>query len=240
MQPVVVFLHGLGRTHRSLDGLRKRVEQAGYETWAETYPSRAMPIAELAELKAVRIREALPERELIAVTHSMGGILVRHMRDMLPWKGAVMLAPPNRGSRVAQRLGQESKIVRMIMGPTILELGDPDGWPPPPEPFTAVGAVAMPQLAAPAFPAPGPLLRLLDTSRVPAIKIASSATNRSGRPPVARTTPSMRIVPPVITHASGAIGGSTMAHIGDSPVSSAPSSVRSPVADVHALIGPTP
>jgi len=142
VHPVVVFLHGLGRTHRSLDGLRKRVEEAGYETWAETYPSREMPIAELAEQKAARIREALPGRDLIAVTHSMGGILVRHMRDMLPWKGAVMLAPPNRGSRVAQRLGQESKIVRLIMGPTILELGDPAGWPPPPEPFAVIAGTA--------------------------------------------------------------------------------------------------
>ena len=142
MQPVVVFLHGLGRTHRSLDGLRKRVEQAGHETWAETYPSRTMSIADLAELEAARIREALPERELIAVTHSLGGILVRHMRDMLPWKGAVMLAPPNRGSRVAQRLGQESRIIRTIMGPTILELGDPEGWPPPPEPFAVIAGTA--------------------------------------------------------------------------------------------------
>ena len=30
MKPIVVFLHGLGRTHRSLSGLQSHVEEAGY------------------------------------------------------------------------------------------------------------------------------------------------------------------------------------------------------------------
>jgi pimeloyl-ACP methyl ester carboxylesterase len=142
MQPVVVFLHGLGRTHRSLEGLRRAVADAGHETWAETYPSREMVIAELAAQMAARIREALPGRELVAVTHSLGGILVRHMRELLPWKGAVMLAPPNQGSRVAHRLSAESRLVRWLMGPTIVELGDPAGWPAPPEPFGVIAGTS--------------------------------------------------------------------------------------------------
>jgi triacylglycerol lipase len=136
-QPVVVFLHGLARTHRSLDRLRRHVGARGYETWARTYPSRRLPLADLAALVAGWIRADVGTRPILGVTHSMGGILARHLASALPWRGLIMLAPPNRGSRVAEALG-DSPLYRWWFGPAGLALADPRGWPAPPSPFSVI------------------------------------------------------------------------------------------------------
>jgi hypothetical protein len=136
-RPVVVFLHGLARTHRSLDGLRRHVEEAGWETWARTYPSRRLGLPELAELLAGWIRADLGDRPVVGVTHSLGGILARHLRDALPWRGLVMLAPPNQGSRVAAALG-DHPLYRWWFGPAGRALADPRRWPAPPSPFAVI------------------------------------------------------------------------------------------------------
>jgi hypothetical protein len=146
--PVVVFLHGMARTHRSLARLRRVVAQAGFETWARTYPSRAVPLRELAEEVAGWIRADLGERPLLAVTHSMGGILVRHMSDALPWQGVVMLAPPNSGSLVAAHL-KRSRLFRWYFGPAGQQLGDPTGWPAPPTPTGVIAGTLGPSLGNP-------------------------------------------------------------------------------------------
>lgn len=144
-RPTVVFLHGLGRTHRSLDGLRRHVANLGYPTWAETYPSRRRDIAGLAAEVAARIRREVGERPVIGVTHSMGGILVRYMRELLPWEGVVMLAPPNQGSRVAASLVR-SRVYRWFYGPAGRALGDASRWPPPPEPFAVIAGTRGPSV----------------------------------------------------------------------------------------------
>jgi hypothetical protein len=141
-------LHGLGRTHRSLGRLRRRVSEAGLETWARTYPSRRTGIVELSATVAAWLREDLGERELVAVTHSLGGILLRHMADRLPWRGAVMLAPPNAGSRVAAALGPHP-LFRWMFGPAGQEVGRPDRWPAPPRPFAIIAGTAGARGASP-------------------------------------------------------------------------------------------
>jgi pimeloyl-ACP methyl ester carboxylesterase len=142
-RPAVVLLHGLGRTHRSMNPLRRHVESLGYTTWSRTYPSRRASIGAIADEVAGWIRSDLGDRPLVGVTHSMGGILVRYMRDRLPWRGVVMLAPPNQGSVVAAQLGQ-SPLFRWVYGPAARELGDGADWPPPPEPFAVVAGTRGP------------------------------------------------------------------------------------------------
>lgn len=137
MKPTVVFLHGLARTHRSLSALRRHVERRGYQTWGRTYPSRRLPVGELAGDVASAIRRDLGDRPIIGVTHSLGGILARHMTGGLSWRGLVMLAPPNSGSRVAAALSA-SPLFRWYLGPAGRELGDPSEWPRPPEPFAVI------------------------------------------------------------------------------------------------------
>lgn len=137
MKPAVVLLHGLGRTERSLGGLRRFLEDKGHETWSRTYPSRKLGVAELAATVAEWIRGDLGERPVIGITHSLGGILARHMAAELDWRGLLMLAPPNSGSRVAAALSA-NPIYRWFFGPAGQELADASGWPEPPRPFAVI------------------------------------------------------------------------------------------------------
>lgn len=144
-RPAVVLLHGLGRTHRSMGGLRRHLERLGYPTWARTYRSRRGSIEELAAEVAGWIRRDLGSRPLVGVTHSMGGILIRYMRDLLPWQGVVMLAPPNQGSQVAASLAR-SRLYRWLYGPAGRDLSDAGRWPAPPAPFAVIAGTRGPSL----------------------------------------------------------------------------------------------
>ena len=135
--PTIVLLHGLARTDRSMRRLRARLERAGHPTWARSYPSRRLPVAALARTVADWIRADVGAGPVVGVTHSLGGIVVRHMRDLLPWRGVVMLAPPNAGSRIAARL-RHHPWFRWFYGPAGQELADPGAWPPPPAPFAVI------------------------------------------------------------------------------------------------------
>lgn len=137
MSEVVVLLHGLARSHRSMGRLRQAIEAGGYRSWCGTYPSRRLDLRALARETASRIRDEAPAERYFAVTHSLGGILVRHMRDELPWDRVVMLAPPNQGSRIARAFA-EQKLFRWIYGPAGQDVRDPATWPAPPEPFAVI------------------------------------------------------------------------------------------------------
>jgi len=151
VKPTVVFLHGLARTHRSLAGLRRAVERAGYPSWARSYPSRRLGLEELAEWVAAAIREDVGARPLFGVTHSLGGVLVRYLADRLPWRGAVLLAPPNRGSRVAAAFA-ENPVFRWYFGPAGQQVRRPDGWPAPPSPFGVIaGTTSLSPVAPPSW-----------------------------------------------------------------------------------------
>ena len=138
MKPTVILLHGLGRTARSMSRLRRALDAAGYPTWAPTYPSRRAGLEELSDLLADRITRETADREVVGVTHSLGGILARHVADRVPWRSLVMIAPPNAGSRAARAL-HRSSAVRFWFGPSTEQLGAAERWPDPPCP---VGVIA--------------------------------------------------------------------------------------------------
>ena len=135
--PTVVLLHGLARTHRSMSKLRKRLVAEGFPTWSRTYPSRRSGVGELADEVGDWLESDLGQAPIIGITHSMGGILARHIGARLNWHGLLMLAPPNSGSRVAAAL-EHHPLYRWFFGPALSQLADPDGWPPPPEPFAVI------------------------------------------------------------------------------------------------------
>lgn len=147
MSQTVVLLHGLARTRRSLAGLARHLERNGYETWSCTYPSRRLGVTELAAWVAAAIERDLAGRELLAVTHSLGGVLLRHLGH-LPWRGAVMLAPPNQGSRVALLL-RDNPLFRLVYGPAGQDVSAPESWPPPPRPCAIIAGTAAPTLGNP-------------------------------------------------------------------------------------------
>lgn len=134
MKPLVVLLHGLARGHGSMAALSTHLRKHGFDTWSTTYPSRQHSIAYLASALTEQIVDAAGERPISAVTHSMGGIIVRHLRDRrLRWERIVMLAPPNRGSQLAAGLVR-NPLFQFFYGPAGLELADATAWPLPPVP----------------------------------------------------------------------------------------------------------
>jgi hypothetical protein len=138
MKPLVVLLHGLARGQGSMAKLDRHLRKAGFETWSRTYPSRKHTIAYLASALTDEILEHAGARPLYAVTHSLGGVIVRHLHDpRLHWQRIVMLAPPNQGSRLAAGLVR-NPVFRWFYGPAGAELADASAWPPPPAPFAVI------------------------------------------------------------------------------------------------------
>ena len=138
MKPLVVLLHGLARRHGSMAKLGAHLRAHGFETWSQTYPSRRHSITELASALADAIAGTAAGRPISAVTHSMGGIVARHLHDpRLAWDRIVMLAPPNRGSRLAAGLAT-NPMFRWAYGPAGSELADGGAWPAPPAPFAVI------------------------------------------------------------------------------------------------------
>ena len=138
MIPTVVLLHGLARRAGSLRPLARALERAGFATWSTSYPSRRLSIARAAAVLTDEIVANLGDRPLSAVTHSLGGVLVRHMHDpRLRWQRIAMLAPPNQGSRLAADLAAHPLFDRFY-GPAGRELADPRAGPAPPAPFLVI------------------------------------------------------------------------------------------------------
>lgn len=104
---LVVLVHGMGRTRRSMLPVQRALEQAGYEVLNHGYPSRRATVAESGQALAERIA-AVERRPDIArvhmVGHSLGNIVIRWViAYQRPSKlgRIVMLAPPNQGAHLA-------------------------------------------------------------------------------------------------------------------------------------------
>jgi pimeloyl-ACP methyl ester carboxylesterase len=138
VKPLVVLLHGLARGRGSMERLGAHLRAKDFETWSHTYPSRKHSLSYLASSLTEMLVERAGDRPLHAVTHSMGGVVVRHLHDpRLHWERIVMLAPPNQGSRLAAGLAT-NPVFRWFFGPAGAELADASRWPPPPAPFAVI------------------------------------------------------------------------------------------------------
>lgn len=122
----VILLHGLARSHHSLDKLAALLSEQGYHTVNYDYPSTRYPIERLAdEAISTALAHCPVGSKINFVTHSMGGILVRqylshHVIENLG--RVVMLGPPNKGSEVVDSL-QSMPGFWMVNGPAGMQLG---------------------------------------------------------------------------------------------------------------------
>ena len=115
----VILLHGLARTSASMDKVATAFADREYAIANINYPSRKLPIEDLALLAVKKGLVACPTDGVVHfVTHSLGGILVRYYLENYEISRlgrVVMLAPPNQGSEVVNRL-RKLPGFRMING----------------------------------------------------------------------------------------------------------------------------
>ncbi len=130
---VVVLLHGLYRSERSMSPLEAPVRHAGFRVVNLGYDSRSQdPEAIVAALDPELANCCADAPRLHFVTHSLGGIVTRaYLAAHRPANlgRVVMLAPPNRGSPLADLVAGSSTL-RFLLGSTAARLGtDPASFP---------------------------------------------------------------------------------------------------------------
>lgn len=135
----VVLLHGLARGPASMRRFERALAAAGHPVCNIGYPSRRHDLATLAgEHVLPRIRACFPgyRGRVHFVTHSMGGLVLRQLAGdtALPVGRVVMLAPPNHGSEIVDRLG-DNALFRQLAGPAAQQLRTGAPEPGAPLPF---------------------------------------------------------------------------------------------------------
>jgi pimeloyl-ACP methyl ester carboxylesterase len=123
----VVLLHGLGRTRFSMKRLEWTLKQANYRVVNLSWPSTHLSVQTAADWLGSALAEHAvdPAAKIHFVTHSLGGIVLRcYLADhsISNLGRVVMLAPPNHGSELADRL-RGNFFYRFFTGPSGQQLG---------------------------------------------------------------------------------------------------------------------
>lgn len=108
---VVMLVHGLGRSAGAFTLLEDTLRRERYETANVNYPSTRLGITAHADNLDRIILSLEGVATLSFVTHSLGALVVRDLlarqngwRDKIAVHRVVMIAPPNKGSQIADRL----------------------------------------------------------------------------------------------------------------------------------------
>ena len=149
----VILLHGMARSERSMRPLENRLTKNGFSVINTGYPSTTETVEIIADkYLGAMVDQCLQKGsfedkylwgtvdqrlqkssvKIHIVTHSLGAIVVRQylQNHTLPTGSRiVMIAPPNKGSELADKLGS-FRIYQWLNGPAGQELGTgPDSLP---------------------------------------------------------------------------------------------------------------
>lgn len=125
----VYLIHGYGGIGFEMRKIQKTLTTEGYNCELFTYPSLLKDIDSISAKLVEKIsKEDIGIDTLYFITHSMGGLVVRAMYKYIDFKKTfpfihriIMIAPPNKGSPVADFVSQFS-FVKYIIGPNINNL----------------------------------------------------------------------------------------------------------------------
>ena len=124
----VILIHGLARTSCCMNKASSILERFGYDIININYPSRKKTVEQLVKdhlLPQIKTTESSSYQQIHFLTHSMGGILLRYYLSHHIIKNlgkTVMLAPPNQGSEVVDKL-KSFALFAWLNGPAGSELG---------------------------------------------------------------------------------------------------------------------
>ena len=161
----VILLHGLGRTPLSMKRLEWTLRRENYRVINLPYPSTRISVEDAADHwlgHVLREQTTDPTAKIHFVAHSLGGIILRqylsnHQIENLG--RVVMLAPPNQGSELADRL-LNNCLYKLTTGPAGQQLGTGDSSLPKKlaPPNFELGVIAGDRTLNPLFSAwiPGP------------------------------------------------------------------------------------
>jgi pimeloyl-ACP methyl ester carboxylesterase len=135
---VVIVLHGIADGRGVMKPLcRYLEEQGGYEPVNVTYPSTRQGLAEHAKDLASIVDHLEGVEEIHLVGYSLGGIVIRrffaeelnrrHGKIDPRFGRMVMIGPPNQGSQLAARLG-DNPLFELLLGKAGKQLGPLWAW----------------------------------------------------------------------------------------------------------------
>lgn len=128
----VVLVHGLWRSGWAMRSIAKDLEEYAYHTVSISYPSTSMTIPEIADTympPAIEECKKNGAEQIHIVSHSMGGIVVRQYlqtHNLPEGSKVVMLSPPNQGSELSDKFGEESWY-QFFVGPAGSSLSNNEG-----------------------------------------------------------------------------------------------------------------
>jgi len=117
----VILVHGIIRSSKSFEKMRKRLVKEGYQVFGFNYPSTRVPITDASKYLERVLTSFEGIEEIDFVVHSMGGLVVRCylMNCEKPdprIKRMVMLGVPNQGAGIANKV-QNWPLFKMLYGP---------------------------------------------------------------------------------------------------------------------------
>lgn len=118
---LIIYVHGILRSHHSLAGLQGRLEAAGGSGFAMTYPSSREGVAMAGEALSGLINGLHGIDSFDVVTHSMGSLVARNAlvvlaQDAPRCRTCTFLGPPSQGSQLAESM-HRWWLYRWITGP---------------------------------------------------------------------------------------------------------------------------